>query len=382
MSEREYSEPAIRSLNNFNVALYEKLCGRDGNVFYSPFSIYVSLAVLHAGARGRTREEMAEVLNFAPDHEAIGASLGSLVREVRSETGTCEVGAARALWAEGGYRFAAEFVEQIRRFYDADLYDVTFACGEETAERINRWVGEKTRGKIGKIANPTIFAALTKLALTDAIHFRGLWNTPFREEATSTAPFHLAGGGKVDVPMMAQEGYFGYLEEDNFQALELFYDGGALSMLVLLPRHVGELGALERSLSAEQLSAWQSKMVPTEVQVFLPRFTMEAEFGLGETLRAMGIRSAFARGEADFSGIADREDLYASGAFHKAIVTVDEKGTEAAAGTMVVAALALPEPVPVFRADRPFLFLIRNARLGMPLFTGRLARPEAAMGGK
>jgi serpin B len=381
MGEREDSKRATQGLSKFSAALYEKLCGRDGNVFYSPFSVYVSLAMLHAGARGRTREEMAEVLNFAPDPEAIGGSLGSLVREVSAETGTCEVGAARALWAERGYRFAAGFVDRIRRSYDADLFEVTFAHGEETAERINRWVGEKTRGKIGEIADPLMFAALTKLVLTDAIHFRGLWKAPFREEATSTAPFHLESGEKVDVPMMAQEGYFGYLEEDNFQALELFYDGEVLSMLILLPRRVGEMGALERSLTAEKLSGLRSKLAPTEVEVFLPRFTMEAEFGLGETLGAMGVRRAFVRGEADFSGIADREDLYVSGAFHKAIVTVDEKGTEAAAATMVVGALALPEPVPVFRADRPFMFLIRNARLGTPLFMGRLARPEAAAEG-
>ncbi|MBI2360018.1 MAG: hypothetical protein HYV04_14175, partial [Deltaproteobacteria bacterium] len=185
MSEMQDTHRVSQGLNRFSVALYEKLRHREGNIFYSPFSIYVSLAMLHAGARGRTREEMAEALNFAADHTAIGGSLGSLVREVSAETGACEVGAARALWAERGYRFAAEFVDQIRRSYDADLYEVTFADGEETAERINRWVGEKTSGKIGKIANPTMFAALTRLVLTDAIHFRGLWKAPFREKATS-----------------------------------------------------------------------------------------------------------------------------------------------------------------------------------------------------
>jgi len=221
--------------------------------------------------------------------------------------------------------------------------------------------------------------------LTNAIYFKGDWAEKFNEDATEEQPFHTAPEKTINVPMMHQSEKFRYMENDDLQALEMNYKGDALSMMVLLPKERDGLASLERSLSANQLRQWSESMQTKMVDVYLPKFKLESKFSLKKTLQAMGMAEAFDPAKADFSGMTDAArvrstaaGLYIFAVIHKAYVDVNEEGTEAAAATAVGMRLtAAPEEPPVFRADHPFIFLIRDNRSGSILFIGRLVSPSS-----
>ncbi len=232
-------------------------------------------------------------------------------------------------------------------------------------------------GPEGLSRAPGALDALTRLVLTNAVYFKGDWVQPFPKRNTHEEDFTVSAQEKVKVPLMHQQAMMGYAEEETFQALEMPYAGRELSMVVLLPKQVDGLPELEKSLTVEKLSALLSKLRVREVVTYLPRFKLEASFGLKPALRAMGLKRAFSR-EADFKGISSVENPYLSAVLHKAYVDVNEEGTEAAAATgVVVGAMAVrrPAPIPVFHADHPFLFLIRDTKAGSTLFMGRLTKP-------
>jgi serpin B len=222
---------------------------------------------------------------------------------------------------------------------------------------------------------------LTRLLLTNAIYFKGDWTRKFDEAATKRATFHLGLFNKVQVQMMHQQAEFAYAKVGGVQVLELPYGSRDLSMLVLLPRRTCGLAKLESRLSLGELNQWGTALVPQTVKVFLPRFCLTEQFGLADALRSMGMASAFSDTQADFSGISDqRPGLYVSDVIHKAFLDVNEEGTEAAAATAVTMALRCsgfhrPPPIPVFRADHPFVFLIRHNESGSILFMGRVVNP-------
>jgi len=219
----------------------------------------------------------------------------------------------------------------------------------------------------------------TRLILTNAIWFKGDWQDEFPKAATRPEPFRLAGGGSRPVPLMRRLGDYRHLDGGSFQALELPYKGGALSMLVLLPKEVGGLPALEARLTPAELTGWTEALMaraPQEVNVALPKFTMETRYLLNPELQALGMRTAFSS-QADFSGITGDRSLVIDQVIHQTFVAVDEVGTEAAAATAIATTEASSRPPPVeFRADRPFLFLIRDNRSGALHFLGRLAAPS------
>jgi serpin B len=220
---------------------------------------------------------------------------------------------------------------------------------------------------------------MTSLVLVNAVYFKGAWLEPFKKSATKPdAPFTTADGRRVAVPMMAQTHTFGYHDGGSFQMIELPYAGGQRSMVVLLPKQTSGLAGLESSLSAADLDAWLGRLKPRRVDVELPRFRVEQGFALGEVLKVMGVRLAFDPEHADFSGLTGRK-VWISAVLHKAFVDVDEAGTEAAAATAVgvrATAAFRPEPPVVFRADHPFVFLIRDRTTGSILFLGRVTNPK------
>jgi serpin B len=219
---------------------------------------------------------------------------------------------------------------------------------------------------------------MTRLVLTNAIYFKGNWAKQFKENRTKDAPFTLADGRKIDVPMMNQKAEFGYTETDTFQTLELPYVNEELSMIILLPKKFDALNEFEKTLTLENLAQWLSKINKREVMVFVPKFKMTSQFGLAPVLKSMGMKDAFSS-NADFSGINGKRNLFISAVIHKAFVEVNEEGTEAAAATGVVMKLTSVSPVriPVFRTDHPFLFLIRDNLSGSILFIGRVDNPKA-----
>ncbi len=366
--------------NAFALNLYGKLKDQEGNLFFSPFSISTALAMTYAGARGETEAQMRKALHFYMGQRGLHPACKSLIEDLnaRQKAGGYELSVANALWGQKGYGFLKEFLDLTRENYGAGLNEVDFAGATEAARQgINKWAEDETRGKIKDLIPPGVLNALTRLVLTNAIYFKGNWASQFKKGDTQNAPFTLLDGKKVNVPMMQQTRKYPYLKTDTFQALELPYVGEELSMVVLLPRKVDGLADFEKSLTHKGLTEWVEALRKEEVAVYLPKFKMTSSFSLSEVLQSLGMPDAFSLGLADFSGMTGNKDLFISAVIHKAFVDVNEEGTEAAAATAGVMALErVPAPPPVFRADHPFLFLIRDRRTGSILFMGRVVNPQ------
>lgn len=382
VEDTDDTRAAVGGNNQFALDLYRQLSARGGNLFLSPFSISTALAMTYGGAEGKTAEEMGSVLRFPFGRERLHPAFAALMKEVRTgESQDYQLNVANGLWAQRGYAFKEEFKTVVRTNYGAELRELDFAAAaEEARQLINAWVEKQTQGKIVDVIGPHDVTPLTRLVLANAIYFRGRWADPFREQATEDAPFRVTPKQEVTVPMMRRQKEFQYLETGSFQALRLVYKGGNLSMIVFLPRKVDGLPEFEKSLTTDKLARWLTQLDWREVKVFLPRFRMTSAFTLNEVLSAMGMQQAFDAEAADFSGMTGGKDLFISLVIHKAFVDVDEKGTEAAAATALLApptAAFRPPPPAVFRADHPFLFLIHDQRSGSILFMGRVTNPKA-----
>jgi len=369
-----------RGSNAFALDLYAKLRdAQEGNLFFSPFSVSTALAMTYAGARGETAAQMAKVLHLGLDPERLHPAFGTLVGALNAggKSRGYELSVANALWGQKGHGFRKEFLDLLHAHYGAGLHEADFAQATEAARQtINRWVEEQTHDKIKNLLAPGILTPLTRLVLTNAIYFRGDWASQFKKAQTFDQPFTLSNGEKTRVPMMSQTADFPYGEEEGFQAIELPYKGEELAMVALLPRKPDGLGALEKSLAPDRLAAWLAKLERQEVVVAVPRFKVTSELKLADVLAALGMRDAFALPPADLSGMTGTKDLFLNTVVHKAYVDVNETGTEAAAATGAVAAITAVRPRVVFRADHPFLFLIRERRSGALLFLGRVVNPK------
>jgi serpin B len=384
----------VEGNNRFALGLFAKLQSRKGNLFFSPYSISTALAMACAGARGQTESQMTEVLHFpvadnrtmdsAPkpllDRRQFAAEFGKIIKDLneRGQKGAYTLNIANALWGQKGYGFLEAYLKLVEN-YDGQLNEVDFERAAEAARKtINAWVEKKTAGKIKNLISPGVLDSMTRLVLTNAIYFKGNWARQFEKKRTQDASFTLAEGQKVDVPMMNQKAEFGYMETDTFQALEMPYVDQELSMVILLPKKSDALDEFEKTLTPDNLSQWLAKIHKQEVIVFVPKFRMTSQFSLASVLKSMGMTGAFSS-DANFSGMDGKRDLFISAVIHKAYVDVNEEGTEAAAATGVVMRLTSigPNPIPVFRADHPFLFLIRDNLTGSILFIGRVENPKA-----
>lgn len=374
----------VNGNNAFAFDLYRALRERgDGNLFYSPFSISIALAMTWAGARGETERQMAETLHFTlPQdrlHPAFNALDLELARRGQGARGKDEKGfrlhIVNAIWGQRGYSFLPEFLETLARHYDAGLRLLDFAGDPEAARGlINDWVSQQTEGRIRDLLPPGAIDALTRLVLTNAIYFNAAWAEQFDPRGTRDGAFHLLDGSQVTVPMMRKTANYGYVAGEGFQAVELPYDGNEMAMVILLP-DVGRFEEFENSLDAGRVQEILSGLAYQRVALTMPRFRVESDFSLADTLAAMGMPAAFQPNQADFSGMDGSRDLYISRILHKAFVNVDESGTEAAAATAVVVGLtAVIQQVEV-TVDHPFIFLIRDIRTGTILFVGRVVNP-------
>jgi serpin B len=356
----------------------------DDNLFYSPYSISLALAMTYAGARGETERQMADTLHFALPQERLHPAFNGLDLELarRGEGAAGKDGEGfrlnivNAIWGQDGYEFLSEFLDTLAENYGAGLRLLDFAkAPEESRVTINDWVSEQTEGRIEDLIPQGVINELTRLVLTNAIYFNAAWAEPFEENLTEDGPFHLLDGGEVTVPMMRQTASFGYARGEGYQAVELPYDGRELAMVILLP-DAGAFEPFEGALDAGQVDAILKGLAYREVALTMPKFEIESDFSLAEALIAMGMPDAFSM-DADFSGMDGTYDLFIRDVVHKAFVSVDEAGTEAAAATAVVMELkaAMPEEPVEVTVDRPFLFLIRDIETGTVLFVGRVVDP-------
>jgi serine protease inhibitor len=366
--------------NTFAVDLYGQLRHRGGNLFFSPASISTALAMAYAGARGDTASEMAKTLHFTLPHPQLHPAMGAVLSDLNAAHDGYLLSSANALWAQRGSTFLEDFLKIMNQDYGAGFNQVDFKTATEAARlTINRWVEQKTEDKIKDLLPPGALKSSTRLVLTNAIYFKGDWQTQFDKAQTKTEDFHASPTTTIQVPLMHRDGGFNYLKGETWQALEIPYKNKQLSMVIFLPNDSNGLPALEQAMTTANMQQWVRRLEPaSKVIVTVPKFRMTQEFELGGTLSAMGMPEAFT-GSADFSGMTGSRDFAISDVIHKAYIDVNEEGTEAAGATAVtMRALAIrvpDQPPPVFRADHPFVFVIRDNRSNSILFMGRVANP-------
>lgn len=371
----------VASNNAFACDLYGQLSAQPGNVFLSPYSISTALAMTYGGARGETAMQMAKVLHFGERNEAVHPSFAGFQGGLNAiqQKGDIQLAIANSLWPQQGYAFLPAFTQLCQTHYQATPTPVDFATHtDEARETINQWVSEKTNGKIQKLFKPGALDPATRLALVNAIYFKGNWAEKFDPKQTRKEAFHLADGKTSQAELMHATNRVLYAETPELKMIGLPYAGNALSMLVFLPRKADGLAAFEAKLSTQNLAEWSKSLRQKEVSYWLPKFKMTSQFALGSTLSKMGMADAFDASKADFSGMNGKRDLFIGAVVHKAFVEVNEEGTEAAAATGIgIGVTSIPAEPPVFRADHPFLFAIRDNKSGSLLFLGRVVNPEA-----
>jgi serpin B len=370
----------VRASNAFAFDLFHQLKGQSSeNSFCSPWSLSEALAMTCAGARGETRDQIARVLHFPADDDALHAGFAELRLALDSQPRAgVQLRTANRLWVQQGMDLVPSFPETLERRYGAAPGLVDFVRSSERARQtINAWVADRTEERIKDLLARSDVGPLTRLVLTNAIAFQGGWRQPFNPGWTKEAPFDVPDVGAVDVPLMTQQGRFRHADLKVCDMLEMPYADDRFAMLVLLPENApGALNRLEQALSAETLDQWSAQLKEQSVLVSLPRFRGSSRYKLNEALAAMGMPLPFQR-KADFSGITRSEPLHLSSVIHQAVVEVDEQGTKATgAAAANIEGRSLPR---FFRVDRPFLFLITERTSGAILFLGRVVHPTSKL---
>lgn len=374
--------PADLTGRALGVRLYDQLRAADDNVVISPVSLMGAFGVVSSGARGETRTAILNSLGL-PQADTLNADLGGLLRMLEVEDGATTLSVANAVWVQRDFSLNPAFVQTAERDYGAQARTVDFQRSpQQAADEINAWVSGETRARIPELITASSINDATRLIVTNAVYFLGDWLHPFNASSTSEETFRLVDGSTTPIPLMFQRGSFRLLETDQFQAIDLPYDDARLSMTVLLPRKPNDLLALEAGLDAG-LQGWLTRLdaeQPRTVQLYLPKIETALNYELVPQLTALGMGVAFTPA-ADFRGIADAP-MAIGQVVHKTFLRIDEKGAEAAAATGIAIEVtsAPATPPPIFRADHPFLFLIRDRETGAVLFLGRISRPEAPQG--
>ena len=370
----------------FALDLYQQIRSEPGNLFYSPYSISSALAMTYAGAQGETAREMADVFHFVIDQQRLHPAFNALDQglsalgeiEIEAEGGEpFQLNIANAIWGQKDFHFEEPFLDTLAENYGAGLRLLDYIQQpEQSRQTINNWVSDQTEKRIRDLIPQGAIDSDTRLVLSNAIYFIATWLEPFEEKMTEEDTFYGLDGNELKVKMMrhGSDQSFGYYRGEGFQVVDLPYVGSQISMLVLVPDQ-GEFSNFEENLSFEQLTQVVESLEYTPMYLRFPKFEYESEIGLAQTLAKMGMPSAFS-GAADFSGMTGSKDLYISDVFHKAFVSVDEEGTEAAAATAVVMKMVSAPLNPVeLTVDRPFIFLIREHETNSILFIGRVVEP-------
>ena len=368
--------PLVSGSSRFSFSLFRELLkGEQGNVFISPLSLYLALGMAQLGAGGRTASEMRAALHLpAESNEVLSSKFGDLIAFLERSSGKSTLSIGNSLWAQKGYSFLKVFLDRCRIYFGAPVRNVHFGSGEGK-RKVNSWINKKTRGMIPKmLAKP--LSSVTRMLLVNSIYFKGKWKKSFPVRDTKEGAFYRENGSRM-VPMMRVYGSFPYMENDRLQAVLMPYRNSGLAMGVVLPRK-GVSGVLEGFTAAEFRSVL-GRMYSGKGRIIFPKFKME--FGVKKMktiLRALGMRQAFSRMTANFSRMDGTRKLFMQEVLHKAVVEVDEKGSVAAAATVVQMGIksAAPQKPFLFHANRPFLFFILDVESRVVLFIGVMRDPE------
>lgn len=375
-------EKAVEGLNTFAFDIYREMTGPvPGNMFCSPLSISAALAMTYAGAGGETAREMRNVMYYGPQQREFHTKYGNLIDSLRSgDNAEFEMKIANALWVQKKYELRNSYVQLVKGTYRSEARELDFTDDPGGSRNIiNKWVSDNTAGRIQDLLPGSAITPLTRLILTNAVYFNAEWEDRFNKEMTEKSTFYCLDGEETEAEMMYQRQYHDYSETEEYQVLDLSYKGGEYIMTVILPRDHNGIEKLSGRINNKLLNKHDSLKQRKEVLVYLPKFRLETEYELNKHLNALGMEKAFAP-SADFSGMTGEKELMISAVLHKAFIDVDEEKTEAAAATAVVMKLTAVRPSPrapvEFRADHPFVFLIRHKKEQAILFIGNLIDPK------
>jgi len=376
-------QSVVNGNNQFAFELYSELNkNKQGNVFYSPYSISAALAMTYEGAKGQTADEMKSVFHF-PENSILRPNFAAIYNAINKKDKKYQLSTGNALWVQQDYPFLKEYLSTVENYYGGKAANLDFVSEtEKSRQTINSFIEEQTNGKIKDLLSKGDVDPMIRLILTNAIYFKGTWEWEFDESNTREQDFKVTPDNIVKTPMMFMDNdkaMFNYADLEDLKILELPYKGEDISMLILLPTE--NLDSIESLLTAEKLNEWKSQMQETKLDaIYLPKFEFDTKYKLNDNLSALGMPTAFSD-NADFSGMAGKifclpkKDLFISFVIHQAYVKVDEKGTEAAAATAVGMRIISAGPGNVFRADHPFIFVIQQKDSGNILFMGRVSDP-------
>lgn len=392
------TDPAAESINALGLDLLRQASKPDANALFSPYSIQTGLAMTYGGADGVTRNEMAKVLHYSDDELALHLSFAALrqelealaqrseqsaqaARQAGAEVDSIALSMANRLFGQTNCNFREPFKSLLKENYDAPFEEVDFRRSPEAAaKRINDWIAAQTRGRICNLIPGGELDDYSRLLLVNAIHLKAPWAAAFRPLATQPAPFHVNGGDAVDVPMMTLQTRLRYAQGNGFTSVELPYKGEQLRFLILLPAAIDGLASLEAKLSPDMLAGrlqWQERLI----ELYLPKFAYERPLlRLGKILQSLGMKTAFDQDQANFERIAPRGNLYLSEVFHKTLIRVDEKGTEASAASAAYiryGGISSKPSEPLYlRVDHPFIFAVIHQPSRACLFLGHVTDPR------
>ena len=372
-----------QSNNGFALALYQALRGEDGNLIYSPYSIFQALLMTGAGAEGETASQMASVLgvdlNDPEIHNLMNALNQALTKHpeyLQNDAQPLTFNIANAVWAQKDYHFEQSFLDTLSANYNAGLKLVDFNKPEDARNLINLWVAAQTNDKIKELIPEGLLDQMTRMVLTNAIYFKGAWLHQFEEKDTKDGSFILADGSTTTVPFMHGNFTLSALVSDKIHAISLPYEGGSYAMAAIMP--LVDFENFEAQLTAADLEQMLTLLQSNRAMVDLsmPKFQSESRFGLGEILAGLGMPDAFDAQKADFSGMTGKPDLMISSVLHQATIDVNEEGTEAAAATAVAMSVtSMPGQSYTIRLDKPFIYVIYETTTNTITFMGRVVNP-------
>lgn len=369
------AQQASQSISHFGIDLYHKTA-TAGNMVMSPFSISPTMAMVAMGAKGETLQQMSKTMHYA-NNTKFYKQLGGLLRDIAQQQ-QVEICITNRLWMEQTYKTRWRYRRNLTRCFDAQAHQLNFIQQPEAARSsINSTIADDTKKHITDLLPLGSITPTTRLVLTNAIYFKGKWATTIDPSNTKKRDFTLSDGSTIQCPTMYTQAEYPLYQGNDYQALQMDYQGNTLSLLIMLPNEGTTLQQLEQRLSPELYQATLDGLsTDGKVKVYLPKFKINTSITLKQTLCNMGMPIAFGGG-ADFSGMSGAKDLCIGNVYHKAFIEVSEEGTTAAAATAAtMIRKSAMERNKIFRADRPFLFVLKDNASGTILFMGKVERPN------
>jgi len=375
---QEISEQ-VKNNNSFTFELFNYLDNNE-NLFLSPFSVSSALAMTYEGAKGKTRTEMSKVLHFPQENLKVNKDFSEIINKTQSSRSSKHYtfNIANSLWAQQDFNFLHSYFETIKKYYHAPIQMVDYKDAgnlEKVRLGINKWVESKTNNKIKDLIGTGDLDDETKLVLVNAVYFLSEWQKAFKKESTKKDIFY-SFNEKVEKDFMRTSSRMKYLKSEKCQMLEVPYKNNKASMIIVMPNENQNFNEFKKSFNSETLSSSLKKASYENIRLILPKFKIEFKTDLSKTLSNVGMKRAFT-GRADFSGMTCKKNLRIDKIIHQTFINIDEAGTEAAAATAVVMKRITsvgPSKKTEFKANRPFMFVIRENSTGSILFIGQLVK--------